>query len=264
MPPFQYLGRFGCHWVEGTDDLYRHGVRYYHPETGTFISPEPHWPDLLNPERLNIYNYAASDPVNAVDFDGYAYQEEFEAYAGLFDAETDVVAEDEPFQMQVPHPGYNPDLPISWYGNMPSMTVYMIEGVPCVPAPGQVTIFDAVLMFHGGFTPVDVGKEFFAKYEDWRRLKRNARDFQNALIKSTLYRSEESVETDVEDGNDIADFNPDHMADVRDRSSYTTLAQIREGVARGFGKILRKEARKKQVVDVTRPALKKAQSTSGR
>lgn len=72
-PPFQFLGRHGCQWVEGSDTLYRHGARCYHPETGRFISPEPDWPDIVNPVRLNIYNYAASDPVNYVDYDGLMF-----------------------------------------------------------------------------------------------------------------------------------------------------------------------------------------------
>ena len=68
--PFQFLGRRGCHSVEGSDELWRLGARAYHARSGQFISPEPLWPDLVNIERLNVYNYSVSDPINWVDSNG--------------------------------------------------------------------------------------------------------------------------------------------------------------------------------------------------
>jgi len=70
-PPFLFLGHYGCHTLPGTDALYRHGARAYMPETGRFVSPEPEWPDIANPNRLNIYNYAYSDPINFIDYSGF-------------------------------------------------------------------------------------------------------------------------------------------------------------------------------------------------
>ena len=72
-PPFLFLGHYGCHTLPGTDALYRHGARAYLPAVGQFVSPEPQWPDITDPARLNIYNYAASDPVNYVDFNGLMF-----------------------------------------------------------------------------------------------------------------------------------------------------------------------------------------------
>gem|GEM_PF-2832961 len=72
-PPFLFLGHYGCHALPGTDLLYRHGARAYLPAAGRFASPEPEWPSIGNPALLNVYNYAASEPVNLVDYNGLDY-----------------------------------------------------------------------------------------------------------------------------------------------------------------------------------------------
>ncbi len=84
-PPFLYLGHYGCHTLPGTEALYRHGARAYFAAVGQFVSPETEWPDLGNPARLNVYHYATSDPINYVDFNGFAMDinKLREAYASL-------------------------------------------------------------------------------------------------------------------------------------------------------------------------------------
>jgi hypothetical protein len=42
------------------------GMRYYDPESGTFLSADP----MGHPASLSLYDYCASDPVNRVDPDG--------------------------------------------------------------------------------------------------------------------------------------------------------------------------------------------------
>ncbi len=63
--PYLFAGAFGARAL-GVDGLYRMGVRVYDAETASFLSPEP-MPDLMDPQALDPYTYAAQNPVRFVD-----------------------------------------------------------------------------------------------------------------------------------------------------------------------------------------------------
>ena len=62
--PFTYVGAYGVR-VEGA--LHQMRARYYDPATARFLSPDPIWPSLAKPKRLNPYEYAAQSPGEFVD-----------------------------------------------------------------------------------------------------------------------------------------------------------------------------------------------------
>jgi len=51
--------------------LYYYGGRWYDPETGRFISPDPFVQAPKNPQSLNRYSYVNNNPTNLVDPSGY-------------------------------------------------------------------------------------------------------------------------------------------------------------------------------------------------
>lgn len=69
--PFTYAGAWGVR-QEGSVGLYQMRARYYDAHIGRFLSPEPVWPQLTEPEKLNPYQYATADPVRFVDPTGLA------------------------------------------------------------------------------------------------------------------------------------------------------------------------------------------------
>lgn len=80
--PFGGLKRaHGCLNLEGLyqgsvrdpfSDLFDLGVRHHSAELARFLLPDVVAPDLRLPSRWNLYVYAANDPVNLIDFLGYA------------------------------------------------------------------------------------------------------------------------------------------------------------------------------------------------
>jgi len=71
---YQYTGQ-----EKDTADLYYYNARYYDPELGRFLQPDPAiWDGTLNvdlslEERLNAYMYCGNDPVNSTDPDGQMF-----------------------------------------------------------------------------------------------------------------------------------------------------------------------------------------------
>ena len=47
--------------------LQHHGARYYDPQLGRWISPDPTIPDPSDPQSLNRYSYVTNNPINQVD-----------------------------------------------------------------------------------------------------------------------------------------------------------------------------------------------------
>ncbi len=47
--------------------LYDYGARWYDPEMGRFLQPDPIVPEPFNPQSLNRYSYVMNDPVNRID-----------------------------------------------------------------------------------------------------------------------------------------------------------------------------------------------------
>ena len=67
--PFTYIGKYGVR-QEGTNGLYHMRARYFDAVTARFISRDPAWPLIMQPGKLNPYQYAEENPVNVVDPDG--------------------------------------------------------------------------------------------------------------------------------------------------------------------------------------------------
>lgn len=61
--PYLYTGEA---WDAETGLLYLRN-RYYDPQLGRFISPDPHPPTLENPQSVNRYAYCEGDPINQTD-----------------------------------------------------------------------------------------------------------------------------------------------------------------------------------------------------
>jgi RHS repeat-associated protein len=53
--------------------LYDYGARWYDPQLGRFLQPDPIVPDPLDPQSLNRYAYVRNDPVNRIDPSGNIY-----------------------------------------------------------------------------------------------------------------------------------------------------------------------------------------------
>ena len=66
--------------------LYYYGGRYYDPELGRFISPDPFVPQPDDPQSLNRYSYVLNNPVNHIDPSGYFFKKLFKKIGKFFKA----------------------------------------------------------------------------------------------------------------------------------------------------------------------------------
>ena len=66
--------------------LYYYGGRYYDPDLGRFISPDPFVGQPGDPQNLNRYSYVENNPVNKIDPSGYKsfWKKVGKALKGLF------------------------------------------------------------------------------------------------------------------------------------------------------------------------------------
>jgi RHS repeat-associated protein len=64
--PFTYVGRYGVRW-EPVGGLYDMRARHYDPAAARFLSRDPVWPTLAEPESLNPYQYANQNPLHYID-----------------------------------------------------------------------------------------------------------------------------------------------------------------------------------------------------
>jgi RHS repeat-associated protein len=80
--------RFTSKEFDAETGLYFYGARYYSPDMGRFISPDPSAPRFDDPQSLNRYAYARNNPVFFTDPSGYAEYDalsvEFERMKGEF------------------------------------------------------------------------------------------------------------------------------------------------------------------------------------
>ncbi len=70
--PFTFAGAWGVRQEGDSGSLYQMRARYYDAAIGRFLTPEPLWPRLAEPEALNPYQYAFNVPVSHVDVTGLA------------------------------------------------------------------------------------------------------------------------------------------------------------------------------------------------
>lgn len=68
------LRRFTGQQLDPESGLYYYGGRYYDPELGRFISPDPFIGQPDDPQNHNRYSYVINNPVNNIDPDGYFHQ----------------------------------------------------------------------------------------------------------------------------------------------------------------------------------------------
>lgn len=69
--PFTYIGQYGVR-SETVGNLYDMRARTYDPLTARFLTRDPVWPDLIDPQALNPYQYAFQNPLRHVDPEGTA------------------------------------------------------------------------------------------------------------------------------------------------------------------------------------------------
>jgi RHS repeat-associated protein len=63
--PYRFSGKYGVRAL--ADDIYLTDARGYDAGTGRFLSTDPSGMNLSDPRSLNLYQYAAQDPVNIID-----------------------------------------------------------------------------------------------------------------------------------------------------------------------------------------------------
>ena len=88
---------YSVHPFDEESGLYYMRRRYYSPEIGRFLTPDPlvlHQPQKLlgNPKALHPYIYVANDPLNNVDYDGLSFWSVVGAIVGVIVAVALVVA----------------------------------------------------------------------------------------------------------------------------------------------------------------------------
>jgi RHS repeat-associated protein len=72
---------FGFNGKRSAGNIYDYGARWYDPNIGRFLQPDPVIADPYDPQGLNRYSYARNDPVGRVDPSG-AWSLAANAYAG--------------------------------------------------------------------------------------------------------------------------------------------------------------------------------------
>ncbi len=80
--PFTYVGQLGVMHEPGTSLFYMR-ARYYDSATGRFLSRDPLGEDLLDVKSLNLYHYAAQNPLRFVDPMGLDAEEELGKFATI-------------------------------------------------------------------------------------------------------------------------------------------------------------------------------------
>ncbi|MBM4460984.1 MAG: RHS repeat-associated core domain-containing protein, partial [Chloroflexi bacterium] len=70
--PFTYVGQYGVR-REPAGNLYDMRARAYDPITARFLTRDPLWPALTDPQGLNPYQYANQNPLRYIDPQGLNY-----------------------------------------------------------------------------------------------------------------------------------------------------------------------------------------------
>ena len=78
LQPFTFIGKRGVISLN-TNNIYNMRARWYDAASARFMSREPIWPQLNNPNALNPYQYSGNNPVNFSDSTGTIYEKEIES-----------------------------------------------------------------------------------------------------------------------------------------------------------------------------------------
>ena len=200
--PFTYGGRFGV-MREPATSLYYMRARYYDSATGRFISRDPQGVNLADAKSVNLYHYAAQNPLRFVDPSGRK-PVGLELNVGL----PYLLDEDPP-----PPWGFNvaahlrsPETPPYWSRNAPGQTgdiqVDLFRLDPAIPTEDR--------LMAGRLRPVDDFAE-----EAARRLAKNFR-----LLAAELW-------DDLESRPDSCPCHPGTLlAEIRPESEFFRLARL--------------------------------------
>ncbi len=67
--PFTFVGQGGV-WMADTNGLYHVRARWYDAQAGRFLTLEPVWPQVEDPQLINPYQYAFNNPISFLDLTG--------------------------------------------------------------------------------------------------------------------------------------------------------------------------------------------------
>jgi RHS repeat-associated protein len=76
--------RFNRKELDPESGLYYYGGRYYDPDLGRFVSPDPFVQEPGNPQNLNRYSYVLNNPQSYIDPSGYFFDKLFKWIGNLF------------------------------------------------------------------------------------------------------------------------------------------------------------------------------------
>jgi len=65
--PFTFVGAWGVRHEGESGSLCHMRARYYDAQTSRFLTRDPVWPDIMNIEELNPYQYASANPLTYTD-----------------------------------------------------------------------------------------------------------------------------------------------------------------------------------------------------
>lgn len=68
--PFTFGGQYGIRQLDEVGRFYQMRARVYDAQTASFLSREPLWPLIANPDLLNPYQFAFRNPLSVVDATG--------------------------------------------------------------------------------------------------------------------------------------------------------------------------------------------------
>jgi len=72
--------RYTGEYLDTETSMYYLRARYYNPGVGRFITEDSYWGEDNSPLSLNLYTYAANDPIRYIDPSGHTYFERGDSY----------------------------------------------------------------------------------------------------------------------------------------------------------------------------------------
>ncbi len=68
--PFTFNGQYGIRQLDSSGRYYQMRARIYDSHTASFLTREPLWPMIANPDLLNPYQFAYQNPLSFLDING--------------------------------------------------------------------------------------------------------------------------------------------------------------------------------------------------